>query len=69
MLQPCPPAQIHERSEHTGRDVEGPCAQRRCYVVSSDWRVGGEVKRARSAFIDHPRDRVGDVIGMNERNA
>jgi hypothetical protein len=64
-----PPAEIHECSEHTGRDVNGPRAERGCYVVSSDWRFGSNVERPRGASIDHLRDRLGDVIGVNKRNA
>jgi hypothetical protein len=69
MLQPCPPAEILQCSEHTGRDVNGPRAERGCYVVSSDRRFGSNVERSRGASIDHPRDRLGDVIGVNKRNA
>ena len=68
MLQPCPPTQIYERSKQTGRDVDGPRVERVCYIVSSDRRLGGEVERARGAPINHARNRVGDIISMNERN-
>jgi hypothetical protein len=32
-------------------------------------RFGSNVERSRGASIDHPHDRLGDVIGVNKRNA
>ena len=40
--------------------------------ATSSRPTGGSAARlngARGALINHPRDRVGDAIGMNERNA
>ena len=55
MLQPCSQAQVSQSCEHTGRDVHRPRAERLRYIVSSDWRFGSKVERARSAFVDNPR--------------
>ena len=69
MLQPCSQAQVSKSCEHTGRDVHRPRAERLRYIVSSDWRFGSKVERARSAFVDNPRYRLGTVIGVDQRNA
>jgi len=68
MLQPCPPAQVDESSKHTGGDVNRSRAERGRYIVSSDWRFGSKVERARSASVDDPRYRLGNVIGVDQRN-